>query len=68
MLLKLSSRFFKATDLHNGQTGTQAVCVCVYLFTVFVFIFMKGHLLVFEEALREVGDRTSNPVIKEAFT
>ena len=74
MLLRQSSRFFKAAETHNRRSGTWLECVyvcacvgvcvhacvyaCVRLFTVSVCVFVRGHLLVFKEALHEVGDRT----------
>lgn len=72
MLLRQSSRFLKAADTHNRQAGTGAICVClcvcIRVYSLYVCVFVKSHLLVFKEALLEVGDRTSNQVIKEAFS
>ena len=44
------------------------MCVCVCVHGAYLGAFVKSHLLVFKEALHEDGDRTSNQVIKEAFS
>lgn len=74
MLLRHSSRFFKAAKAHNGESLGQGqllyVGVCLLMFTVSLCVSMKAYLLVFKEALRSWrhAARTSNLVIKEAFT